>query len=102
GHRLRVGDVLLRRVRVHADVHGARHPPRGRRVGAHRGPGATSPARGSAVGCGGPGPGMSATMSVVIPAHDEASIIADRLRLLVESDVRGELEIVVVAIGCTD
>jgi glycosyltransferase involved in cell wall biosynthesis len=41
-------------------------------------------------------------MSVVIPAHDERSIIERSLRRLVEGDAAHELEIVVVANGCTD
>lgn len=45
---------------------------------------------------------MSERVSVVIPAHDEASVIGRLLRRLVDSDLEGRLEIVVVANGCTD
>jgi glycosyltransferase involved in cell wall biosynthesis len=45
---------------------------------------------------------MTARMSVVIPAHDEGTIIGRSLRSLVNSDARGQLEIVVVANGCQD
>jgi glycosyltransferase involved in cell wall biosynthesis len=41
-------------------------------------------------------------LSVVIPAHDEATIIAARLAALIATDPEGALEIVVVANGCTD
>lgn len=45
---------------------------------------------------------MTPRLSVVIPAHDEATILAAGLRSLLDSDPAGELEIVVVANGCTD
>jgi glycosyltransferase involved in cell wall biosynthesis len=45
---------------------------------------------------------MNARMSVVIPAHDEATIIARLLDGLVRGDASNELEIVVVANGCAD
>ncbi len=40
--------------------------------------------------------------SVVIPAHDEANVIGRLLRALLADARPGELEIVVVATGCTD
>ena len=40
--------------------------------------------------------------SVVVPAHDEAAVITERLRLLTADLAPGEVEIVVVANGCTD
>jgi glycosyltransferase involved in cell wall biosynthesis len=45
---------------------------------------------------------MSARMSVVIPAHDEAAVIARLLSRLVGDPRSAELEIVVVANGCRD
>jgi glycosyltransferase involved in cell wall biosynthesis len=45
---------------------------------------------------------MSTVMSVVMPAHDEETIIARSLHSLVASDAKGRLEIVVVANGCHD
>ncbi|WP_156401758.1 glycosyltransferase [Agromyces sp. Soil535] len=45
---------------------------------------------------------MSPRMSVVIPAHDEASVIGRLLHGLVADPRSAELEIVVVANGCTD
>ncbi len=45
---------------------------------------------------------MTGRMSVVIPAHDEGTIIGRSLRSLVNSDTLGQLEIVVVANGCHD
>lgn len=40
--------------------------------------------------------------SVVIPAHDEAAVIGDPLRVLLEDADPGEFEVVVVCNGCTD
>jgi hypothetical protein len=40
--------------------------------------------------------------SVVIPAHDEAQVIAGNLRSLLEGTDPGRLEVVVVCNGCTD
>lgn len=45
---------------------------------------------------------MTAVMSVVVPAHDEETIIGRLLHSLVSSDAKGRLEIVVVANGCHD
>ncbi|MFD4422586.1 glycosyltransferase [Agromyces sp. NPDC058484] len=45
---------------------------------------------------------MTARMSVVIPAHDEAAVIGRLLDRLVTDPRAGELEIVVVANGCSD
>jgi glycosyltransferase involved in cell wall biosynthesis len=45
---------------------------------------------------------MSARLSVVIPAHDEAAVIARLLGALVSDPRSDELEIVVVANGCSD
>ncbi|WKK72461.1 glycosyltransferase [Rathayibacter oskolensis] len=45
---------------------------------------------------------MSARVSVVIPAHDEAAVIGRLLGALVDGDPEGRLEIVVGANGCTD
>ncbi|UOE44332.1 glycosyltransferase [Agromyces larvae] len=45
---------------------------------------------------------MTARMSVVVPAHDEAAIIGRLLRRIVEGDPDGRIELVVVANGCTD
>ncbi|KQQ05716.1 MULTISPECIES: glycosyltransferase [unclassified Rathayibacter] len=45
---------------------------------------------------------MSARVSVIIPAHDEAAVIGRLLRALVDGDPEGRLEIVVGANGCTD
>lgn len=41
-------------------------------------------------------------MSVVVPAHDEASVIGRLLSGIVEGDPDGRIEIVVAANGCTD
>src|SRR3954470_21776937 len=40
--------------------------------------------------------------SVVIPAHNEAALIGDCLRVLLEDADAGEFEVVVVCNGCTD
>lgn len=40
--------------------------------------------------------------SIVVPAHDEAAILEDRLGPLVRALAPGEAEVVVVANGCTD
>jgi glycosyltransferase involved in cell wall biosynthesis len=45
---------------------------------------------------------MSARMSVVIPAHDEATVIGRLLDALTNDSRADELELVVVANGCTD
>ena len=45
---------------------------------------------------------MSARMSVVIPAHDEATVIGRLLDALTDDPRADELELVVVANGCTD
>ncbi|MFT4262329.1 MAG: glycosyltransferase [Nocardioides sp.] len=45
---------------------------------------------------------MSARMSVIVPAHNEASVIARLLGRLVQSDTDRLLEIVVVVNGATD
>ncbi|MFF2371007.1 glycosyltransferase [Agromyces sp. NPDC058110] len=45
---------------------------------------------------------MTARMSVVIPAHDEAAVISRLLEALVADPRAAECEIVVVANGCTD
>lgn len=45
---------------------------------------------------------MSARVSVIIPAHDEAAVIGRLLGALVDGDPEGRLEIVVGANGCTD
>ena len=45
---------------------------------------------------------MTARMSVVIPAHDEEAVLGRLLDVLVADPRSGELEIVVVANGCTD
>jgi glycosyltransferase involved in cell wall biosynthesis len=41
-------------------------------------------------------------VSVVIPAHDEAAVIERCLRTLLEGTAPGDIEVVVVANGCTD
>ncbi|MDP9028337.1 MAG: glycosyltransferase [Actinomycetota bacterium] len=45
---------------------------------------------------------MSGKVSVVIPAHNEATVIASILGRLLETDPEGRLELVVAANGCTD
>lgn len=45
---------------------------------------------------------MTPRMSVVIPAHDEESVIGRLLGALTSDPRSGELEVVVVANGCTD
>ncbi|QEO10258.1 glycosyltransferase [Protaetiibacter larvae] len=45
---------------------------------------------------------MSAAMSVIVPAHDEATIIVDNLARMIAGDPDGRLEVIVVANGCTD
>lgn len=42
------------------------------------------------------------SVSVVIPAHNEAAIIAGALQRLIDTDPDGRLELVVAANGCTD
>nr|WP_193608119.1 glycosyltransferase [Nocardioides lijunqiniae] len=46
--------------------------------------------------------GCPARVSVVIPAHDEASVIGANLRALLDGTEPGRLEVVVVCNGCTD
>src|SRR5688572_10876558 len=46
--------------------------------------------------------GQTCLASVVIPAHNEAGVIADLLRALREGVEPGDLEIVVACNGCTD
>ena len=45
---------------------------------------------------------MPGTVSVVIPAHNEATVIAGILHRLLDTDPQGRLELVVAANGCTD
>ncbi len=45
---------------------------------------------------------MTATASIVIPAHDEGALIASTLRGVLADALPGEFEIVVAANGCTD
>lgn len=45
---------------------------------------------------------MTARLSVVIPAHDEARIIAPMLDRIIAGDPGGVIELIVVANGCTD
>ena len=45
---------------------------------------------------------MPGTVSVVIPAHNEATVIAGTLRRLIDTDPEGRLQLVVAANGCTD
>lgn len=42
------------------------------------------------------------TVSVVIPAHNEAAHISQTLQTLVEQDYKGQLELIVVDSNCTD
>lgn len=44
----------------------------------------------------------SAAAPVIIPAHDEAAVIAETLRVLLLDAQPGELDVVVVCNGCTD
>lgn len=46
--------------------------------------------------------GMPRHVSVVIPAHNEAAIVGDTLRRLIDTDPDGRLELIVAANGCTD
>jgi hypothetical protein len=46
--------------------------------------------------------GDAASVSVVIPAHNEARVIGGNLRILLEGTDPGQLEVVVVCNGCTD
>ncbi len=45
---------------------------------------------------------MPGAVSVVIPAHNEATVIGGILRRLLDTDPDGRLELVVAANGCTD
>jgi glycosyltransferase involved in cell wall biosynthesis len=45
---------------------------------------------------------MTPRMSVIIPAHDEAAILGGSLARLLEGDPDDELELIVVANGCSD
>jgi glycosyltransferase involved in cell wall biosynthesis len=45
---------------------------------------------------------MAVPVSVVVPAHDEASVIARGLRALVQDAEPGEIELVIVCNGCRD
>jgi glycosyltransferase involved in cell wall biosynthesis len=45
---------------------------------------------------------MPGTVSVVIPAHNEGTVIAGTLRRLIDTDPEGRLQLVVAANGCTD
>ncbi|CAN5276256.1 glycosyltransferase [soil metagenome] len=45
---------------------------------------------------------MTARLSVVMPAHNESAIIAATLGRIIGADPTGEIEVVVVANGCTD
>lgn len=46
--------------------------------------------------------GVASSLSVVIPAHNEEAVLPRCLEALLAESGRGELEIVVVANGCTD
>lgn len=45
---------------------------------------------------------MHPLASVVIPAHNEAAVLADTVRALLSDAAQGELDVVVVANGCSD
>jgi glycosyltransferase involved in cell wall biosynthesis len=45
---------------------------------------------------------LTSMISVIIPAHDEASVIARTLKAMIEGATPGELELIVVCNGCTD
>jgi Glycosyl transferase family 2 len=47
-------------------------------------------------------PAPNVRCSVIIPAHDEAAVIGDRLRALATSLPAGAVELIVVANGCSD
>src|SRR4029453_18220962 len=117
GRRGHVGlhrrDLLLRRVRVLPDLLHPVHAARGGRLAAHRSAEADEDhavedgrrSLGGRVEGGGRrfgGGQMTARMSVVIPAHDEEAVIGRLLDGLVGDAHSDELEIVVVANGCTD
>ena len=114
------GHLLLRRVRLLPDLLHPLHAARGGRLAAHRGAAAGESSESSDAGEAAAGSEagstagiddagrrargepMTARMSVVIPAHDEATVIG-RLLDALAGDPRGhELELVVVANGCTD
>ncbi|PCH72949.1 MAG: glycosyl transferase [Rhodobacteraceae bacterium] len=42
------------------------------------------------------------SMSIIVPAHNEAALIGDCLRVLLASDCMGPVEVLVIANGCTD
>ncbi len=48
------------------------------------------------------GTGLSAAVSVVVPAHNEEAVLARCLQALLDGAGDGELEVVVVCNGCTD
>ena len=45
---------------------------------------------------------MSSCFSIIIPAHNEASVIEGTLQSLLANNFNGDLQIIVVANGCTD
>lgn len=45
---------------------------------------------------------MTGSVSVVIPAHNESTVIADTLHRLLDTDPEERLQIIVAANGCTD
>jgi glycosyltransferase involved in cell wall biosynthesis len=45
---------------------------------------------------------VHSTVSIVVPAHNEESVIAENLRRLLDGTAPGEFDVVVVANGCTD